>query len=352
LRFFIRKAGYGNPGIINMIMQEVKSEGTSQSSQETEEYVDQLLASIDRLIKEHDNVCQQYQLRIQQLEAALAAATSVASPVASPVVPSVTPATPDPLSAESSIDSTAESITQNAPSAPDGPTSHETSPSSSTPSPTLSSDTPEQAAPEHEEQPTQTQQHNKPESKPKPRSKPRSSFIGSALFYGGLLVFLVLVFSIYGGGTGAPRSVLGYSVVRVLTASMQEELPKDSLVVTQEVDPTTLKVGDDITFLKDPNTTVTHRIVSIQESYAHTGERGFETQGIMNATPDKEIVAAQNVVGKVVFHNLLMGQIVGFIREHVLWIAFFAALGIALVACLRIVFTKEEVGEEKGAEPA
>jgi signal peptidase I len=179
----------------------------------------------------------------------------------------------------------------------------------------------------------------------------RKSLLGDVLFYVGLVVVLVLIVSVYGGGSGAPRSIAGYSAMRVLTSSMQDAIPKDSLVIMREVEPGTLAVGDDITFLKDAETTVTHRIVGIQENYANTGARGFQTQGIMNAVPDKEMVAAQNVIGKVVFCSLPLGQIVGFIKDHALWVGLFTVLLIGLVSALRVVFAKEEPAKEQQQSP-
>ena len=104
---------------------------------------------------------------------------------------------------------------------------------------------------------------------------------------------------------GAPRSLAGYSGMIVLTESMQSEIPKGSLVIAQQVDPETLQIGDDITYMANQTTSVTHRIVGINENYENTGQRAFQTQGIMNDQPDSQPVPAVNVVGKVVFHSYM-----------------------------------------------
>jgi signal peptidase len=169
----------------------------------------------------------------------------------------------------------------------------------------------------------------------------RQSRTFDILFYTGLAIALIVIFAFYNGGSGAPRSFMGYSAMRVLTESMQDEIPKDSLIVTKNVGAGTLEIGDDITFLVDADTTVTHRIIAIQENYANTGMRGFQTQGIMNSSPDREIVAAQNVVGKVVFHNLALGKVFAFVGKYAIWIGLFAAMFIGLFAALRVALKRD-----------
>lgn len=94
-----------------------------------------------------------------------------------------------------------------------------------------------------------------------------------------LIVLVVSVAFLKGGDSGAPKSLAGFSTFTVLTGSMQDEIPQGSLVITQQTDPRELKIGDDITYLSSPTTTVTHRIVGIIENYKDTGQRAFENAG-------------------------------------------------------------------------
>ena len=159
------------------------------------------------------------------------------------------------------------------------------------------------------------------------------------LFYTALIVVVLVLFLSFSEDNGVPRSIFGFSMMTVLTPSMQDVIPKDSLVVTRHVDAAALEIGDDVTFLVNEKTTMTHRIVGIYENYMNTGARGFETQGTMNASPDREIVAAQNLVGKVVFHNLLLGKVMVFMKKYALWICIFTPLFVGLFVALRIVFS-------------
>ena len=139
--------------------------------------------------------------------------------------------------------------------------------------------------------------------------------MGDAVFY---LVLIAVVVGVlfFLGNEGGPKSFAGYSVFTVLSGSMESEIPKGSLVVTKQVDSSELQIGDDITYLSNPTTTITHRIVGITERYADTGQRAFQTQGVMNSTPDKQPVPAANVVGKVIYHSLFLGKVASFLKEH------------------------------------
>lgn len=165
----------------------------------------------------------------------------------------------------------------------------------------------------------------------------RRAIIGDGLYYLALALFVLGVFLLRGAGGGAPVRVLGFSAMRVLTTSMGEALPQGALIITQEVDPDKLAIGDDITYLVDEDVTVTHRIVAITEDYADSGQRAFTTQGTENSEPDSRPVPAQNVVGKVIFRSLALGNALAFVREHWPWLLALAALSAGLWGAVRVV---------------
>ena len=192
-------------------------------------------------------------------------------------------------------------------------------------------------------------------------SEKMKSRVGGVLFYLVLAVFLVGIFLFTGNdhAVGVPRQFLGFSAMRVLTGSMESELPQDSLILVRQVDPSEIQVGDDITFLVSETTTVTHRVINIYENHGGTGQRGFETQGIENANPDWEIVRPENIVGTVIWSNLFLGQTMRFISEDVVATAVWfvtnnpilsgvlAVLLIAFIIALKIfISTKEKSKKE------
>lgn len=88
--------------------------------------------------------------------------------------------------------------------------------------------------------------------------------------------------------------VVGFQFRAVKSPSMEPDLPVGSLVVVKNKPLSEMKVGDDVTFVRDKNlTVVTHRIVSID-----LAEESIITHGIANNTIDAP-VSYDNVIGTV-----------------------------------------------------
>lgn len=183
---------------------------------------------------------------------------------------------------------------------------------------------------------------NNTRRKPQTKKKGKGSVLSDILFY--ITIAIVIVCgTMYGGlSSGAPKSFAGYSVFTVLTSSMQREIPKDSLVITKVTEPSELRVGDDITYLVNPTTTVTHRIVGIVENYENTGQRAFQTKGIMNDVADKDPVPAANVVGRVIYHNHTLGKIATFVTDNIVPLIIFLVLFIIFFAVFKKVLQKKQ----------
>jgi len=179
---------------------------------------------------------------------------------------------------------------------------------------------------------------------PLPAAEKRRRFWRDAAYYAALAALVLAVFLFRGTSGGQPVTFAGFSAMRVLTTSMEEVIPQGSLIITRHVDPNTLELGDDITYMIAQDATVTHRVVDITENYQGTGQRAFTTQGVMNPDPDRLLVPADNVVGKVVFHSLFLGRALELIRRHWTWLALLLGLGLGLVECLRVL-VRESRGE-------
>lgn len=164
---------------------------------------------------------------------------------------------------------------------------------------------------------TQDKPLNEPvQSPPAKKRKKKWSWLGELVFYAVLIVLVGGAFFIRSNADGRPTLIAGFSAFVVKTGSMQAEIPQGSLVITKQVDPKSLQVGDDITFMVNQTATITHRIIGITEDFNGTGQRAFETQGIMNKEPDKNLVPAVNVVGKVVFHSKVIGKMAIFVGKN------------------------------------
>jgi signal peptidase len=190
----------------------------------------------------------------------------------------------------------------------------------------------------------------KPEGTRVPQKKRRGIVRRAAdlLFYAAIMVILLAALT-GRGRNGAPKMFFGYSYFTVLTSSMQSELPRGSLVLVRRTDGGEIEVGDDITYMMDATSTVTHRVIEIYEDYNNSGERGFVTQGVNNASPDSNVVYAPNVVGVVLFHVPVMGAMLAYLGENVPIVLLLFGLLMALSFALSKLFGKAppDGGEDK-----
>ena len=134
-----------------------------------------------------------------------------------------------------------------------------------------------------------------------------------AIFAPLLIINLILVIQ----GIVNPNEVPGiggYKPMMVMTESMEDYILAGDIIIVKEIDPTTLEVGDVITFF-DPigngTTTVTHRIIDVVND--ETG-LWFQTQGDNNNTPDRELVESDAVIGIYVFRIPYIAHIALFMQ--------------------------------------
>ena len=167
--------------------------------------------------------------------------------------------------------------------------------------------------------------------------KRRSLKIISGMLIG--LAVLVVIFSVFTSSK--------YSFFTVLTSSMQTEIPKGSLILAQQTDPQALVEGDNITFMRDWRTSVTHKIDKIYENYQDSGSRGFQTKGTNNTNPDREIVIEELIIGKVVFVIPHVGAALSLLGENIYII--YAIFAVLIVLSMIVHITKNKGGiEAKG----
>jgi signal peptidase I len=168
---------------------------------------------------------------------------------------------------------------------------------------------------------------------------------------------LALKLGRYSGGLVVLTLVLGYAALlalrlepmTMLTGSMGKTIPPGSLVITRQVSPTVLRVGDVITFQKPLGESGrdTHRIVKIARSNGHTI---YRTKGDANASADPWAIeflpgqSAHRVVASVPQLGLVL------LRAHGPWLA---VPLIALLAWLLLsTFIKVLVGPRLDMAPA
>lgn len=142
------------------------------------------------------------------------------------------------------------------------------------------------------------------------------SVITAFSFIFGLLIFV----SVLRANKGEVPTVLGYSVMRVKTGSMEPVLKTGCIVIAKKTDPQKLEVGDIISFYStDPDPYLngqveTHRIV--ERHYIISGEREFITKGDANQADDQYPVLQNKIIGKVVLNlGVASGSVLGILQN-------------------------------------
>ncbi|HPZ24246.1 MAG TPA: signal peptidase I [Bacilli bacterium] len=123
-------------------------------------------------------------------------------------------------------------------------------------------------------------------------------------------------------------TVGGYRIFTIVTGSMVPEYNVGDILVSKEVDPGTLKVGDDISYRGEvgdfSGKIITHRIIT-----AFHDDKGyhFVTKGIANEIEDPGIMGDQ-VYGKVVYKTIFLSTICKLMNNVVSYFVIFAIVSI------------------------
>lgn len=131
-----------------------------------------------------------------------------------------------------------------------------------------------------------------------------------------ILVSVFVLLSVVLTPAGQVPQVLGYSVFRVMTGSMEPEIREDSLLVVQKTPPEDIVPGDVISFFSpDPmleGAVNTHRVVRVEKE---NGRIQFITKGDANVIEDTYPVDASALVGRVVFQSYGLGKAVSLLAN-------------------------------------
>ena len=144
----------------------------------------------------------------------------------------------------------------------------------------------------------------------------------------------------------------------IISPSMEPNINVYDVVVTKKVkDPSTIKVGDVITFVSSSSLgeglTVTHRVKDIVTT---EDDIKFRTQGDNNPIPDSSLASSKNVMGKVLFKIPWVGHIQFFLQSKGGWL--FALLIPAMIVVaydiykvIRLSNIKQKVEESTREKP-
>ena len=117
-----------------------------------------------------------------------------------------------------------------------------------------------------------------------------------------ILLFALIVSVVTAKAKGETPKVFGYSVIKIMTPSMEDTLPVGSYILIQETAPEQIKKNDIITFYsEDPSIygrLNTHKVV--EDPIAVAGGYEYVTKGDANLINDPVPAKSQNLVGRYV----------------------------------------------------
>lgn len=163
-------------------------------------------------------------------------------------------------------------------------------------------------------------------------------YVSTILSYSALVILIIIgiIFTLYvvdvkvqesKGGTAKPL----FGAYVIISGSMEPNIHVYDVIVSKRVDPSTLEVGDVITFHSNDTRfygeTVTHRIVEVIDS-----KKGiYRTKGDANNVEDEALTVGENIMGKVVMRIPQLGRVQSFIATKGGWFI------VILIPCLCVI---------------
>ncbi len=159
-----------------------------------------------------------------------------------------------------------------------------------------------------------------------------------------VLVVLVVLCAVFLMGS----RLMGYQVYTVISGSMEPELSLGDLLYVKPVDPATIQVGDDVTFVLNEDLVVaTHRVIAVDTESKH-----IYTKGLANDIEDAP-VHFNNVLGVVDFSIPLLGYVSDFIQNPPgMYITIAAGAVLIILVFLPDFLPKKKEETEPAAEDA
>lgn len=154
------------------------------------------------------------------------------------------------------------------------------------------------------------------------------------------LVVLIVLCAVFLMGS----RILGFECYTVISGSMQPKYMVGDLLYVKEVDPYSIKKGDDITFILNEDLVVaTHRVIRVD-----TANQRFYTKGIANEIEDSEPIHFNNVIGVPQFAIPKLGYVSDFVQNPP---GMYITIGVGIILIL-IVFLPDILGKKKKQENA
>ena len=172
----------------------------------------------------------------------------------------------------------------------------------------------------------------------------------------GMMLFTILSVNVF---NRSDRSILGYRLYVVHSDSMSAtDFDAGSLIFVKEVDPSTLKEGDIITYMSQNSESfgecITHKIKKL--TIDAKGNPGFITYGTTTETEDETVVTYPYILGKYEKHIPHIGTFFNFLKTPqgyivCIFVPFMLLILYEGINCIRLFnrYKKEQMEEVKAA---
>ena len=162
-----------------------------------------------------------------------------------------------------------------------------------------------------------------------------------------IIVILMLIAVILQRVTDNSVTIGGYRMFTVATGSMVPQYEVGDILISKEIEPSQIKVGDDIVYrgkegsFKDK--VVTHRVISIEQE---NGEYKIITKGIANQEQDPEITDEQ-VYGKVIYKVQTLSFISKLISNiYIFYFLIFVPIALIIFRQIKQIASRDEEEED------
>ena len=151
-----------------------------------------------------------------------------------------------------------------------------------------------------------------------------------------VIVVMMLVVVILQRTTDNTISLGGFRIFTVATGSMVPKYEVGDVLISKEINPDEIKVGDDIVYKGEKGTfngkVVTHQVISIEKQ--EDGNYKIITKGIANTEQDPEITQNQ-VYGKIIYKVQTL-SFIGKLISNIYIFYFLVFIPIALIIAKQI----------------
>ena len=142
--------------------------------------------------------------------------------------------------------------------------------------------------------------------------------------------------------TASNKSIAGYRIFRVITGSMEPEYDIGQVVISKEVDPNSIKVGDDIVYLgtygEYSGKIIMHSVVGIEKDA--NGNLNFHAKGLHSSSVEDPQIKDSQIYGVVKFKSKILTVL------YKLATNIYSLFVIVLVLALNVFIAFRKSGEE------